>query len=170
MNIVVNVHICLIIDKTHGQCRSYDVSQGTLLNAVDINAAYIKNVIFSENDNYVYFVFEDGLVSQYVSTTMEHKCDIEGLDSVTGVIVEKTQNNQTVYYFYHGTGAYVLKDYEGQLKVEQSLKHLEAIMLSKEEYWIVDYKTLIVLPIYTYEEMLGKADRICYDNSLWNNN
>lgn len=162
--------ICVIIDKTKGQFRSYDVSQGSLLHTVDINATYIENVIFSENDNYVYFVFEDGLVSQYVSAAMEHKCDIEGLDSITDVIVENEQNNETVYYFYHGTGAYMLKDYEGQLKVEQRLRHLEALMLSKGEYWFVDYKTLIVLPIYSYEEMLGKADRICYDNSLWNNN
>ena len=165
-----NGDTCVIIDKTKGQCRTYDVSQGTLQNTVDINATYIENVIFSENDDYVYFVFEDGLVSQYVSVTMEHKCDIEGLDSVTDVIIEKTENNEKTYYFYHGTGAYVLKEYEGVVKVEQSLRHLEAMMLSKGEYWFVDYKTLIVLPIYSYEEMLGKADRICYDNSLWNNN
>ena len=162
--------MCVIIDKTKGECRSYDVSQGVLLNTVDINATYIENVIFSENDNYVYFVYEDGLVSQYVSATMEHKCDVEGLDSVTSVIVEKTQNNETSYYFYYGSGAYVLKEYDGLLKVEQNLRHLEAMMLFNEEYWFVDYKTLVVLPIYTYEEMLGKADRICYDNSLWNNN
>jgi len=162
--------ICVIMDKTNGQFRSYDVSESTLLYAGDINATYIEKVIFSEDDRYVYFVYEDGVVSQYVSATMEHKCDVEGLNSITSDIMEIEQNGETVYYFDYETGMYALQDVEGQLKVTQNLEKLQGIVLSQEEYWFVDYRTLIVFPMYSYEEMLGKAERICYDNSLWNNN
>ncbi len=162
--------ICVIIDKSKGQCRSYDISLGTLIQAVDVNATYIENVCFSEDDSYVYFIYEDGNVSQYVSPTMELKCEVDSLDSVTSVIVEKVQDGETKYYFYNASGTYVLGDYDGQLKVEQFVPLLEAVLVDAKEYWVVDYKNLIVLPIYTYEEILGKADRICYDNSLWNNN
>ena len=165
-----NGDICVIIDKAKGQFRSYDVEEGSLLYTVDINATYIEKVIFAENDKYVYFLFEDGLVSQYVCDTMEHKCDVEGLDSITDDIIEKEQDGESVYYFDYVTGMYMLKDYEGQLKLEQDLERLEGIVLSQNEYWFVDYSTLVVFPIYSYEEMLGKADQICYDNSLWNNN
>ena len=162
--------ICVILDTENGQCRSYDVAEGTLLTTIDINATYIENVIFAPNDNYVYFVYEDGLVSQYVSATMEHKCDVEGLDSITSDIIEIEKDGETVYYFDYELGMYSLKDYEGQLKLEQNLEKLEGIVLSQGEYWFVDFKTLVAFPMYSYEEMLGKADQICYDNSLWNNN
>lgn len=162
--------ICVIIDTDTNQCRTYDIATSTLLYAVDMNATYIENVQFSEDDEYVYFIYEDGKVVQYISATMEVKCEIDGLDSVTDVIVEKTVNGENNYYFFHTSGAYVLKDIDGQLKVEQAIDELEAVMTSKDEYWLLDYETLIVLPIYNYEEMLGKAEQICYDNSLWNNN
>ena len=161
---------CVIMDKSAGRCRSYDVKQGTLLATIDINATYIENVCFSEDDRYVYFVYEDGRVEQYISQTMERKCEVDKLDSITDVIIEKVQNGEKKYYFCHSSGAYVLGEYDGELKVEQSIPLLEAAMISRGEYWIVDYKTLMVLPIYTYEEILGKADEICYDNTLWNNN
>ncbi len=162
--------ICVIIDKTKGQCRSYDTGSSTLLQTIDINATYIENVCFSENDNYVYFIFEDGRVAQHNSETMEQKCEVDSLNYVTDVIVEKVQGEITKYYFYNASGAYVLGDYDGQLKVEQFVPLLKAVLVDNNEYWGVDYKTLVSFPMYTYEEMLGKADRICYDNSLWNNN
>ena len=101
---------------------------------------------------------------------MEHKCDVEGLDSITSDIIEIEKDGETVYYFDYELGMYSLKDYEGQLKLEQNLEKLEGIVLSQGEYWFVDFKTLVAFPMYSYEEMLGKADQICYDNSLWNNN
>lgn len=162
--------MCVIMDRANAQCRSYDVGEGVLLRTIDINATYIKNVQFSEDDTYVYFVYEDGKVDQYVSATMDLKCEINDLHSVTEFIDEINVDGETTYYFYNAEGAYVLREYEGQLKVEQSVPNLKAVMYSKNEYWVVDYDSLIVFPIYTYEEMLGKADRICYDNSLWNNN
>lgn len=161
---------CVIIDKAKGQCRSYDVADGTMLAAVDINATYVQNVRFSETDEYVYIVYEDGQVAQYMSQNLKRKCVIDSLDYITDVIREEIRDGETKYYFYNANGAYVLGDYNGQLKVEQFIPLLEAVLTGDKEYWVVDYKTLISFPIYTYEEILGKADRICYDNSLWNNN
>ncbi len=162
--------MCVITDKSKGQCRNYDTSTGTLIQTIDINATYIENICFSENDNYVYFVFEDGKVAQYYSESMEQKCEVNSLDKITEVIVEEVQDGVTKYYFYNASGAYVLSDYDGQLKVEQFIPLLQATMVNTGEYWLVDYKSLVSFPMYTYEEILGKAERICYDNSLWNNN
>ena len=165
-----NGDICVIIDKTKGQCRNYNTVDSTLIETIDINATYLESVCFSEDDSYVYFIYEDGKVSQYVSQTMELKCEVNTLEKVTSVIVEKVQGEETKYYFYNSSGAYVLRDYDGQLKVEQFIPLLQATMVTTGEYWAIDYKTLVSFPMYTYEEILGKADRICYDNSLWNNN
>lgn len=163
--------ICVIIDKTRSQFRSYDVSEGTLLNSIDINATYVEKILFSEDDSYVYFVYEDGRVEQYVTDTMERKCEVAGLDSITNVIKEYTINGEKTFCFYGTSVSYILKEYDGQLKVEQKIDSLKGIMPGRGEYWITNNsKSLLVFPIYTYEEMLGKADRICYDNSLWNNN
>lgn len=161
--------ICVILDKINRQCRSYDVTQGTMLAGIDINATYIESVQFSENDEYVYFIYEDGVVEQYESDGLTYKCRVDEMDYVTDVICEKVINGVTKYYFVNANGAYVLEDCEGQLKVEQFVPQLEAVNQSQNEYWVVDYKTWSSFPIYTYEEILGKADQICYDNSLWNN-
>ena len=162
--------ICVILDKTRSQFRSYDVSEGTLLKSLDINATYIEKILFSEDDSYVYFVYEDGRVEQYVTDTMERRCEVVGLDSITDVIKEYTINGEKTFCFYGTSVSYILKEYDGQLKVEQRIDSLKGIMPERDEYWISSNTSLLVFPIYTYEEMLGKADRICYDNSLWNNN
>ncbi len=162
--------ICVILDKTRSQFRSYDVSEGTLLNCIDINATYIEKILFSEDDSYVYFVYEDGRVEQYVTDTMERKCEVAGLDSITNVIKEYTINGEKTFCFYGTSVSYILKEYDGQLKVEQKIDSLKGVMPGRGEYRITNSTSLLVFPIYTYEEMLGKADRICYDNSLWNNN
>lgn len=161
--------ICVILDKTLGQCRSYDVSAGTMLATIDINATYVEYVHFSENDKYVYIIYEDGMVCQYISENLTFKCQVKDLEYVTDVIYEKVIYGETKYYFSGANGAYVLGDYDGQLKVEQFVPLLKAVHISGSEYWVIDYKTLIAFPIYTYEEILGKADQICYDNSLWDN-
>ena len=162
--------ICVILDKTRSQFRIYDVSEGTLLNSLDINATYIEKILFSEDDSYVYFVYEDGRVEQYVTDTMERRCEVVGLDSITNVIKEYTINGEKTFCFYGTSVSYILKEYDGQLKVEQRIDSLKGVMPERDEYWISSNTSLLVFPIYTYEEMLGKADRICYDNSLWNNN
>ncbi len=162
--------ICVILDKTRSQFRSYDVSEGTLLNRIDINATYIEKILFSEDDSYVYFVYEDGRVEQYVTDTMERKCEIVGLDSITNVIKEQTENGEKTFCFYGTSVSYILKEYDGQLKVEKRIDSLKAVMPKRGEYWIANSDSLFVFPIYSYQEILGKADRICYDNSLWNNN
>ena len=162
--------ICVILDKTRSQFRSYDVSEGTLLKSLDINATYIEKILFSEDDSYVYFVYEDGRVEQYVTDTMERRCEVVGLDSITNVIKEYTINGEKTFCFYGTSVSYILKEYDGQLKVEQRIDSLKGVMPERDEYWISSNTSLLVFPIYTYEEMLGKADRICYDNSLWNNN
>lgn len=162
--------ICVILDKTRSQFRTYDVSEGTLLKSIDINATYIEKVLFSEDDSYVYFVYEDGRVEQYVTDTMERKCEVAGLSSITNVIKEYTINGEKTFCFYGTSQSYILKEYDGQLKVEQRIDSLQGVMPDRGEYWITNSNSLLVFPIYTYEEMLGKADRICYDNSLWNNN
>ena len=162
--------ICVILDKTRSQCRIYDVSEGTLLNSIDINATYIENILFSEDDSYVYFVYEDGRVEQYVTDTMERKCEVTGLDSITEVIKEYTENGEKKIYFHSSEATYVLKEYDGQLKAEQKIAYLKGVMPDRGEYWISNSMSLFAFPIYTYEEMLGKAEQICYDNSLWNNN
>ena len=162
--------ICVILDKTRSQFRSYDVSEGTLLKSLDINATYIEKILFSEDDSYVYFVYEDGRVEQYVTDTMERRCEVVGLDSITDVIKEYTINGEKTFCFYGTSVSYILKEYDGQLKVEQRIDSLKGVLPERDEYWISSNTSLLVFPIYTYEEMLGKADRICYDNSLWNNN
>ena len=107
---------------------------------------------------------------QVDSHTMEMKCEIDSLNYITDVIEEKTVYGEKKYYFYNSNGAYVLGEYDGQLKVEQFIDALKGVFPKNEKYWLTNYKTLMEFPIYTYEEILGKADGICYDNSLWNNN
>ena len=165
-----NGDMCVIVDASKEQCRNYEVASGKLIGVADMNATYIENVCFSEDDSSVYFVFEDGKVVQVDSHTMEIKCEIDSLNYITDVIEEKTVYGEKKYYFYNSNGAYVLGEYDGQLKVEQFIDALKGVFPKNEKYWLTNYKTLMEFPIYTYEEILGKADRICYDNSLWNNN
>lgn len=160
---------CVILNKETRTLNLYDTAAGTTLGSIDINATYVATICFSENDEYVYVVYEDGNVEQYDSTTLTLKCVVTDLEYTTDEVWEKTINGETKYFFYSPNGAYVLGDYDGQLKVEQFVPLLETVNTSANEYWVVSSGALYTFPIYTYEEMLGKADQICYDNLLWNN-
>lgn len=160
---------CVILDKNKGQCRLYDVAQQTEIASVDVNATYIANVQFSENDTYVYIVYEDGLVQQYLSADMSLKSEVQGLNDITDVIYEKTVSGEIKYYFETSGGTYILGEYDGVLKTEQYVPLMKGANVGKNQYLLISRQKLIAFPIYTYEEILGKADRICYDNSLWNN-
>lgn len=160
---------CVILNKDTKTLNLYNTSDSTLIQSVDINATYVATICFSENDKYVYVVYEDGDVEQYDGETLTWKCTVTDLDETTDEVWEKTVNGETKYFFQSPNGAYVLGDYEGQLKVEQFVPLLETVNTNKNEYWVISSKTLYTFPIYTYEEMLGKADQICYDNLLWNN-
>ena len=160
---------CVILDKSKGQCRLYDVAQQTEIASVDVNATYIANVQFSENDTYVYIVYEDGLVQQYLSADMSLKSEVQGLNDITDVIYEKTVSGETKYYFETSGGTYILGEYDGVLKTEQYVPLMKGANVGKNQYLLISRQKLIAFPIYTYEEILGKAERICYDNSLWNN-
>lgn len=160
---------CVILNKDTKTLNLYDTSDSTLIQSVDINATYVAVLCFSENDKYVYVVYEDGDVEQYDGETLSLKCTVTDLDETTDEVWEKTVNGKTKYFFYSPNGAYVLGDYDGQLKVEQFVPLLENVNTNTNEYWVISHDTLYTFPIYTYEEMLGKADQICYDNLLWNN-
>ena len=164
-----NADKCVILNKETRTLSLYDTASGTTLGCIDINATYVATICFSENDEYVYVVYEDGNVEQYDSTTLTLKCVVTDLEYTTDEVWEKTINGETKYFFYSPNGAYVLGDYDGQLKVEQFVPLLETVNTSANAYWVVSSGALYIFPIYTYEEMLGKADQICYDNLLWNN-
>lgn len=160
---------CVIWDKSKGQCRLYDVQKQEEISCVDVNATYIEKVRFSENDTYVYIVYEDGLVQQYLGADMSFQCEVPKLDRITEVIYEKEVSGTTKYYFETSTGTYILGNYDGVLKVEQFIPLMKGANISQNKYLLISRKKLVAFPIYTYEEILGKADRICYDNSMWNN-
>ena len=160
---------CVILNKDTRTLNLYDSEESILLASIDINATYVSGICFSENDKYVYVVYEDGTVEQYDGEKLSLKCQVKDLNYTTDEVWEKTVNGETKYFFYSPNGAYVLGDYEGQLKVEQFVPLLKTVNVDLNEYWVISYDTLYSFPIYTYEEMLGKADQICYDNSLWNN-
>ncbi len=161
---------CVILDKIAEQCRMYETQSGTELCATDMNATYVNKVLFSECDKYVYVIYEDGLVEQYDSTNMQLLCTIEGINEITNVIYQKTFNDTEKYYFESTNGTYILGNYDGKLKIEQYIPKMVGVSISTQTYILFDNKSMITFPIYSYEEILGKAHQICYDNSLWNNN
>lgn len=160
---------CVVLSVTQQQCNVYETTKNTLIGQIDIDATYVADMFFSEDDNYIYIVYEDGKVERYHCDTMELTDTIEELDYVTSEIYEKEIAGEKKYYFASSYGAYVLCEIDGQLKVEQFVKDLGVVFSGQNKYWIVEDKKITSFPIYTYEEMLGKADQICYDNSLWNN-
>lgn len=165
-----NADKCVVIDKTNAKMNLYSIGENTLLQSIDINATYVSNILFSEDDTYVYVIYEDGLVEQYLVDGMTLKCSVEGLELETTEIYQKVIDGVTKYYFIGTSGAYVLGDYDGELKVEQYIPKLKFVDTYNQMYWVSNNMyDLYVFPIYTYEEMLGKADQICYDNTLWNN-
>lgn len=160
----------VIIDKNNGKLNLYDIEESALLQSIDINATYISSVLFSEDDTYVYVIYEDGLVEQYIADNLAKKCSVEGLEIETTQIYQKEVTGVMKYYFIGTNGGYVLGDYDGKLKVEQFIPNLKFVDTYGQKYWVANNSyDLYVFPMYTYEEMLGKADQICYDNTLWNN-
>lgn len=160
---------CIIINQDEKTLNILETTEGTVLMSIDINATYVESIRFSEDDRYVYVVFEDNKVQQYDCESLTLKCEVDKLEYETEKIVEQVQGEETKIYFMNINGAYLLGEYEGVLKVEQFIPNLIAVDMTREEYRIKDYKTVYAFPMYTYEEMLGKADQICYDNSIWNN-
>ena len=159
----------VVISKEKGKCSLYNVKEQKEIACVDINATYVETVQFSEDDTYVYIVYEDGLVQRYLSSNLTLNCEVAGLDCITQVIYKKTINGGTKYFFECSEGTYVLAEGEGNLKAEQFIPNMVGVNVPQNKYLIDSSKRLVAFPIYTYQEILGKADKICYDNSLWNN-
>ncbi len=158
---------CVILDRENGQVRLYDSQNVQCLASADINATYVKNFQFSEDDSIVYLIYEDGMVRAFDAESLVGKSEVENLNYITNVIYKKQINGKTKLIFECSEGAYIVDEVNGELKVEQFIPLYCGMNETRGEYYLSDYDKIFTAPMYTYEEILGKAQQICYDNSLW---
>lgn len=138
-------------DITDKKLGIYDIDEREPYKEVDINASFINDMWFNEDDTELYVTYKDGKVEVYDTTDLSLKKTIDTIDDA----VDKISFTSEGTYLFTAYGAYLLND---NLEIEDYIPNMEAVSSSRREYYISYYKNLYSAPVYSYEQLIQKAD------------